>query len=501
MPFAPGELFAGYRIERELGRGGMGSVFLAQHPRLPRREALKLLSPSLSADPAFRTRFGREADLVAQLTHRNIVTVYDRGAADGQLWIAMQYVKGTDASHALRSSGVVGLDPVRVVHIIGEVASGLDFAHRNNLLHRDVKPANILLAASSYPDDPEEVLLTDFGIAKLVDDSQQLTGTGNLLATLAYASPEQIEGRSIDHRVDVYALGCVLYELLTGKVPFPSDNPYGTMTSHLSKPPPRPSRVREELPTEFDDVVARAMAKSASDRFDSCRDLARAARGALASWEAAHPVSPAPPPVVNLRRPEGYRVPSVHPSNANTPTTVVPSAVLGSGSPGAGAAGSAAGGSFQGSRLPEAQQRSGGTQVDEAGTTEVMETKNITGASPTAQGTSTGPRPPYTFRVERFVSESSSPTVWLGPVNTDKLGPGNRVALEELLAKVRFFELPGELPMTKVVADDIFETITVVAGAHRWVVGYLRFGSKHPPELDAIVRRLEGIARWQAAKD
>ncbi len=502
MPFAPGELFAGYRIERELGRGGMGSVFLAQHPRLPRREALKLLSPSLSADPAFRTRFGREADLVAQLTHRNIVTVYDRGAADGQLWIAMQYVKGTDASHALRSSGVVGLDPVRVVHIIGEVASGLDFAHRNNLLHRDVKPANILLAASSYPDDPEEVLLTDFGIAKLVDDSQQLTGTGNLLATLAYASPEQIEGRSIDHRVDVYALGCVLYELLTGKVPFPSDNPYGTMTSHLSKPPPRPSQVRPELPREFDDVVARAMAKRASDRFDSCRDLARAARGALAAWEGSHPVSPAPTPVANPRRPEGQHAPGVHPSNSNTPTTVVPAVVLGSGSSGAGSTGVASGDvGRRGSLLAAAEHHSGETQMDQAGTTEVMETKNITGAGPTTQGTSTGPRPPYTFRIERFVSESISPTVWLGPVNTDKLGPGNRVALEELLAKVRFFELPGELPMTKVVADDIFETITVVAGAHRWVVGYLRFGSKHPPELDAIVRCLEGISRWQAAKD
>ncbi len=474
MPFAPGELFAGYRIERELGRGGMGSVFLAHHPRLPRREALKLLSPSLSSDPAFRTRFGREADLVAQLTHRNIVTVYDRGAADGQLWIAMQYVKGTDAAHALRSSGDVGLDPARVVHIVGEVASGLDFAHRNNLLHRDVKPANILLAAASYPDDPEDVLLTDFGIAKLVDDSQQLTGTGNLLATLAYASPEQIEGRMIDHRVDVYALGCVFYELLTGRVPFPSDNPYGTMTSHLSKPPPRPSDLRPELPVEFDNVVARAMAKKASERFDSCRELARAARGALAAWEAARSAVPTPPPVVPLGRPSANRHPDVHPSNMDTPTTVMPEVVLGTAAL---------------------------SQVDDAGTTEVMQTKPGTGEGPTQRPTTTGPRPPYLFRVERFVSESSTPTVWLGPVNTEKLGPGNRVELEELLTKVRFFELPGELPMTRVVADDIFETITVAAGVHRWVVGYLRFGSKHPPELDAIVRRLEGIARWQAAKD
>ena len=284
--FAAGEEFAGYTIESVLGTGGMGAVYLAKHPRLPRRDALKLLNPAFSGDPDFRIRFEREADLASGLIHRNIVAVYDRGAVDGQLWISMQYVAGVDASVAARS-GDGSMTPHRVVHILSEVGSGLDFAHRSGLLHRDVKPANILLAAPDDPSEPEHVLLTDFGIAKSTDEVQHLTGTGNLLATLAYASPEQIEARPLDHRVDIYALGCVLYELLTGGVPFPESSPFATMTAHLKNPPPRPSEKVPWLPLGFDAVVAKAMAKNPDDRYNSCRELSLAARAALAAADPA----------------------------------------------------------------------------------------------------------------------------------------------------------------------------------------------------------------------
>jgi serine/threonine protein kinase len=263
--FAPGEEFAGYTIESVLGTGGMGAVYLARHPRLPRRDALKLLNPAFSGDPNFRTRFEREADLASALIHRNIVAVYDRGAVDNQLWITMQYVAGVDASVAARS-GDGSMTPHRVVHIISEVGSGLDYAHRAGLLHRDVKPANILLAAPDDPTEPEHVLLTDFGIAKSTDEVQHLTGTGNLLATLAYASPEQIEAKHLDHRVDIYALGCVLYELLTGSVPFPESSPFATMTAHLKNDPPKATDRVPWLPPGFDAVIAKAMAKYPDDR-------------------------------------------------------------------------------------------------------------------------------------------------------------------------------------------------------------------------------------------
>ena len=264
----------------------MGAVYLAKHPRLPRRDALKLLNPAFSNDPNFRARFEREADLASGLIHRNIVAVYDRGAVDGQLWISMQYVAGVDASVAART-GDGSMTPHRVVHIISEVGAGLDFAHRSGLLHRDVKPANILLAAPDDPSEPEHVLLTDFGIAKSTDEVQHLTGTGNLLATLAYASPEQIEARPLDHRVDIYALGCVLYELLAGSVPFPESSPFATMTAHLKNPPPRPTDKVPWLPPGFDAVVAKAMSKDPNDRYNSCRELSLAARAALAAADPA----------------------------------------------------------------------------------------------------------------------------------------------------------------------------------------------------------------------
>lgn len=278
MAHPPGTVVAGFTVDRVLGAGGMGTVYLARHPRLPRWDALKLMRADLTGDPGFGARFEREADLAAQLHHRNIVTIYDRGCSEGQLWIDMQYVAGTDCSEVLKA-GVLPVD--RAVHVVREVGIALDYAHAGGLLHRDVKPANILLAPSRHADDPEQVLLTDFGIARSINEAPRLTTAGELLLTPDYAAPEQIRLERLDHRVDVYALGCVLYELLTGSVPYPAHYRAATLEAHLGQPPPRPSVVRPQLPPGLDGVIATAMAKHREDRYATCADLVRAAEAAI----------------------------------------------------------------------------------------------------------------------------------------------------------------------------------------------------------------------------
>ncbi|MEV0246743.1 serine/threonine-protein kinase [Nocardia sp. NPDC050712] len=290
---APGTIFAGYRIERVLGSGGMGTVYLAAHPRLPRHDAVKVLSGEHAADPEFRTRFGREAELVARLDHPNIVAVRDRGAEHGRLWIAMQFVAGTDAA-ALIAAHPGGVAPAVAVHILTEAAAGLDAAHGAGLLHRDVKPANLLLEVR--PDAPDRVYVTDFGIARAAD-SAALTDVGAVLATPAYAAPEQITAGALDHRADVYALGCTLYELLTGAKPFPRASAVAVMHAHLNDPPPRASAVRPALPAAIDDVIATALAKHPDRRYESCGELAAAAAAAFGG--SARPR----PPVRRRRRP------------------------------------------------------------------------------------------------------------------------------------------------------------------------------------------------------
>ncbi|MBF6102222.1 protein kinase [Nocardia cyriacigeorgica] len=280
----PGSVFAGYQIERRLGRGGMGSVYLAKHPRLPRRTALKLLNPDLFDDKETRARFEREADLAAQLDHPNIVTVYDRGAEDGQLWISMQYIDGVDAA---------SLDPntlpvLRAVQIIADTAQALDFAHSMGVLHRDVKPANILLSTAHT--GPERVYLTDFGIARLRDDGGHLTQTGSFTATIAYASPEQLTGAPLDHRTDQYSLACSLYWLLTGTAPFSAPHPVAVIQGHLQHQPPALSSVRHGLPIALDAVLARGLAKRPGERYGSCAEFADAVRAALSG--AVHPSLP-----------------------------------------------------------------------------------------------------------------------------------------------------------------------------------------------------------------
>ncbi|RJO75006.1 serine/threonine protein kinase [Nocardia panacis] len=279
-----GDTFAGFMIERMLGQGGMGSVYLARHPRLPRQTALKLLNRELFADAEVRARFEREADLVAQLDHPNIVAVYDRGAQDEQLWISMQYVDGVDAASVRPHE----LPPERAVQIVEGVAAALDYAHGLGVLHRDVKPANIMLARADSG-RRERVFLTDFGIARLREDSTHLTQTGMFTATLAYASPEQMTGAALGGASDQYSLACSLFWLLTGTAPFDAANPADIIRGHLQVAPPAVSPRRGGVSPALDAVIAKAMAKRPGDRFGSCGEFAAAAKQALTVGYSAAP--------------------------------------------------------------------------------------------------------------------------------------------------------------------------------------------------------------------
>lgn len=215
MPLPPGSAFAGYTIVGLLGSGAMGEVYLAQHPRLPRRDALKVLPPDVSADTAFRERFQREADLAATLLHPHIVGVHDRGEFNGQLWISMDYIEGTDAAALIRSQYPAGMPVAEVVAVVTAVAGALDYAHQRGLLHRDVKPANILLTGPDNAGGPR-IFLADFGIARQLDDISGITATNLTVGTAAYAAPEQLTGADVDGRADQYALAATAFHLLTG---------------------------------------------------------------------------------------------------------------------------------------------------------------------------------------------------------------------------------------------------------------------------------------------
>jgi serine/threonine-protein kinase len=287
MPLRRGEVFAGYTVVRLLGSGGMGEVYLAQHPRLPRRDALKILPADVSADREFRERFNREADLAATLFHPHIVGVHDRGEFDGQLWISMDYVDGTDAAKLVRDHYPAGMPGDEAVKIVTAVASALDYAHQRGVLHRDVKPANILLA---NPEDGEQrIFLGDFGIARSIGEISGLTATNITLGTVAYAAPEQLLGEDVDGRADQYALAVTAYHLLSGSLPFTHTNPAVVISRHLNVAPPPLARRRPEL-AGLDPVLAVALAKDPADRFPRCADFARAV--AQAGAETAHSRGP-----------------------------------------------------------------------------------------------------------------------------------------------------------------------------------------------------------------
>src|SRR6201993_1078147 len=271
MPLADGQVFAGYKILRHLGSGGMGEIYLAQHPRLPRNDALKVMPTLCSDDHEYRERFKREADIAATLWHPNIVGVHDRGEVEGQLWISMDYVEGTDAADLLQERYPNGMPPDEVVRIVTAVAEALDYAHQRDLLHRDVKPANILLA---HPDSGDQrVLLADFGIARWVDDASGLTGTNMTVGTVAYAAPEQLMGEQLDGRADQYALAATAFHLLTGAPMYQHSNPVAVISQPLTATPPKLGDRRADL-AHLDHVFATALAKDPADRFDRCREFA-----------------------------------------------------------------------------------------------------------------------------------------------------------------------------------------------------------------------------------
>ncbi|WP_313673653.1 serine/threonine-protein kinase [Mycolicibacterium sp.] len=280
MPLADGQVFAGYTILGTLGTGGMGEVYLAEHPRLPRRDALKVLGANVSHDDEYRQRFNQEADMVATLQHPNIVTVYDRGDCDGQLWIAMAYVEGTDAFRLLTENYPDGIPAAEVARIIACVADALDYAHARGLLHRDIKPANILLGRG----ESDRVLLADFGVARWVGQPSDLTGVDVTVGTVTYAAPEQLKGEQIDGHADQYALAATTFHLLTGHPPFTHTNPAVVITQHLTATPPAIGTERPDL-TALGPVFARALAKDPADRFDRCADFAEAMRNALSPSE------------------------------------------------------------------------------------------------------------------------------------------------------------------------------------------------------------------------
>lgn len=268
------DIISGYRVIRELGAGGMGQVFLVQHPRLPRRDALKLLDAGVSRNNDFKARFQREADLLAQLAHPNIVTLYDRGEFDGRLWITMEFIDGTDASALLDAADRIDTD--LVIQLVAGAGAALDHAWRKQrITHRDVKPANILVGLDNGADGPviESVKLADFGIAKAAGEATSLTSTGTTVGTMHYISPEAIEGEDVDNRSDIYSLGCTAFHLLTGRAPYAGKTIASLMSAHLTQTPPRISEIAPDLPSSLDPVFAKVLAKSPDDRYQSCADF------------------------------------------------------------------------------------------------------------------------------------------------------------------------------------------------------------------------------------
>jgi predicted Ser/Thr protein kinase len=298
-----GESFGGYTIDSFLGRGGMGSVYLATHERLVRKVALKVIAPDLALDESFQARFLRESQLAASLDHPNVIPIYDADAVDGVLFLAMRYVDGPSLQALVREHG--WLSPAETRAIGEQIGGALDAAHAAGLVHRDVKPANILLAG-------DHAYLCDFGLAKRTSSSG-VTRTGSFLGTVDYCSPEQIEGSPLDGRADLYSLGCVLFHCLTGRPPYERDSDFAVLEAHLRDPPPSPCAARPELPAGLDVVVATATAKRPGDRYETGAALASAFAAALdpEATRAAPPVLPASEARTEARHPPERRPPQL----------------------------------------------------------------------------------------------------------------------------------------------------------------------------------------------
>jgi serine/threonine protein kinase len=287
-----GDEFAGYRLLAVIGRGGMSTVYRAENPRLGNVIALKVMAPELAEDDIFRARFLEESRIAAGLNHPNVVPIHDSGSSDGLLYIAMRYVTGTDLRQMLKKR--VWLSPETAVFLLSQAARALDVAHRRGLVHRDVKPGNLLVEQPSDDADPYHLYLTDFGITKHAGEHTGLTATGEFMGTVDYIAPEQVRGLSVLGMADQYSLGCVLYECLTGRVPFDRDMNAAKIWAHVEDQPTLPTVLRPDLPRAVNEVFARVLAKQPGDRYGSCREFMAAAQEALdpvaePRWYGGHP--------------------------------------------------------------------------------------------------------------------------------------------------------------------------------------------------------------------
>src|SRR6266568_4332984 len=280
-----GDEFAGYRVRSVLGRGGMSVVYQAENLRLNNVIALKVLAPELAADDVFRARFLEESRIAASLNHPNVIPIYDMGPYEDLLYIAMRYVSGTDMRQMIKKRGRIL--PATALFLVSQAARALDAAHRKGLVHRDVKPGNLLIERGSDEADPDHVYLADFGITKHAMSRSGLTSTGQFLGTIDYVAPEQIRGLSVLGQADQYSLGCVLYECLTGRVPFEKDLDAAIIWAHVEETPAMPTILRPELPPEIDEVFGRVLAKRPDQRYGSCREFVQAARTALGFYGPA----------------------------------------------------------------------------------------------------------------------------------------------------------------------------------------------------------------------
>jgi predicted Ser/Thr protein kinase len=320
---APGSVVAGYRIEAVLGRGGMGVVYLANQLSLDRPVALKVIAPELAGDVVFRERFKRESRIAASIEHPNVIPVYEAGEGEGLLFLTMRYVDGTDLKALLEADGT--LEPGRAARLLGQVAAALAAAHRRDLMHRDVKPANVLV---DREDQREHAYLTDFGIARHVAATSALTATGSVVGTLDYLAPERIVEGGGDARADVYALGCVLFQVLTGSVPYPRDHDAAKMYAHLNAPVPDARELNRAVPDALAELAMQAMAKEPDARVHSASELAERLVEAADTRESPLPETlPATPPIPEAPATTPAEPPGMKPAAAATETAATEPAV------------------------------------------------------------------------------------------------------------------------------------------------------------------------------
>ncbi|MFI8455216.1 serine/threonine-protein kinase [Kitasatospora sp. NPDC085464] len=322
-----GRKVADYRLESEIGRGGMAVVYRAKDLRLHRTVAVKLLAPELARNEVFRQRFIHESEAAAAIDHPHIIPVFQAGEHEGILFIAMRYVEGGDLRALINRDGPLSVE--RTTRLALQIASALDAAHDHDLVHRDVKPGNVLVAAGTDSEHPEHLYLADFGLTKKSLSLSGLTSVGQIVGTLDYAAPEQISGRPLDGRCDQYSLGCVVFEMLAGTPPFRRESDLALLWAHLNDPPPALEEHRPDLTAAMTAVVARALAKTPEERYASCLQFIAELRAATtaadapdaARWGGGGPptqVVPAFDPRVPRAVPEppAWASPVVHPPPA-----------------------------------------------------------------------------------------------------------------------------------------------------------------------------------------